>query len=322
MTGEDVVRVAVVQAAPVLFDREETVDKMAALAAQAAGQGARLVLFPEAFVSAYPRGMDFGAVVGNRSDEGREQFRRYFESAVAVPSSTTERMGEIAAKHGIYLVCGVIERGGATLYCSVVFFGPDGSYLGKHRKLMPTGSERLVWGQGDGSTLPVFDTPIGQLGAVICWENYMPLLRTAMYAQGIEIYCAPTADCRDTWTATLQHIACEGRCFVLGCNQWMTGAAYPGDLRPAGVQEEDVVCQGGSAIVDPFGRLLAGPAFEGEAVLIADLDRKALVRAKYDFDVVGHYSRPDVFRLQVDTRPKPGVAFGAKSPVGDMDTDS
>lgn len=309
MVAEDSIRVAVVQASPVLFDPEATIEKLAGLAAEAAQDGAKLVLFPEAFISAYPRGMDFGAVVGNRSDEGREQFRRYFESAVEIPGEAMTRLGEIAAEHAIYLVGGVIERGGNTLYCTVVFFGPDGTYLGKHRKLMPTGAERLVWGQGDGSTLPVFDTPLGRLGSVICWENYMPLLRTAMYAQGIEIYCAPTADCRDTWSATLQHIACEGRCFVLGCNQFVTGGAYPADLRPDGVGEKDVVCRGGSAIVDPFGKFVAGPEYSGEMVLVADLDRKQITRGKYDFDAVGHYARPDVFQLHVNREPAPSVRF-------------
>ena len=195
------VRAAVVQAAPVAFDRERTLDKVATLTADAAAEGAQLVVFPEAFVSAYPRGLSFGAVVGDRTRAGREEFRRYSDSAVEIPGPAVDILAGIAAESNVHLVIGVIERDGGTLYCTVLFFAPDGRYLGKHRKLMPTASERLIWGFGDGSTLPVFETPLGRLGAVICWENYMPLLRTAMYAKGIQLYCAPTADGRDTWAA-------------------------------------------------------------------------------------------------------------------------
>ena len=228
---EGVFKVAVVQASPVVFDRERTLEKVDRLAGEAAGQGARLVLFPEAFVSAYPRGLDFGAVIGSRTEAGRDDFQRYWESSVDVPGPAVDALGETARVHGIYLVIGVVERGGGTLYCTALFFAPDGSYLGKHRKIMPTASERLVWGFGDGSTMPVFETALGRLGAVICWENYMPLMRAAMYAKGIELYCAPTADPRDTWLASMQHIAVEGRCFVLSCNQFNRRSDFPADYR-------------------------------------------------------------------------------------------
>ena len=184
------VRAAVVQAASVAFDRERTLGRLRDLVAQAAGQGARLIVFPEAFVSGYPRGLDFGARVGSRTAEGREWFRRYWESSVDVPGPAAEAMEAAARDARAYLVVGVVERDGGTLCCSVLFFGPDGTLLGKHRKLMPTAAERLVWGFGDGSTMPVIDTPVGRIGAVICWENYMPLLRMHMYAQGIQLYCA------------------------------------------------------------------------------------------------------------------------------------
>src|SRR5271156_644256 len=222
-------RVAVVQAAPVAFDRQRTLEKTRDLAAVAAGRGARLIVFPEAFVSGYPRGVDFGARVGSRTAEGREFFRRYWDSSVDVPGPATEFLGTAAQEARAYLAIGVVERDGGTLYCSVLFFAPDGQLMGKHRKLMPTAAERVAWGQGDGSTMPVFDTPIGRLGAVICWENYMPLLRMHMYSKGIQIYCAPTADDRDTWLATMRHIAIEGRCFVLGCNQFAYRSDYPAD---------------------------------------------------------------------------------------------
>jgi nitrilase len=301
-------KVAVVQASPVVFDRERTLEKLSALAREAAQRGAQLVLFPEAFVSAYPRGLDFGAVVGSRTDAGREDFRRYWESSVDVPGPAVDHLSRIARTNNIYLVVGVIERDGGSLYCTVLFFALDGSFLGKHRKLMPTASERLVWGFGDGSTLPVFATPLGKLGAVICWENYMPLMRTAMYSKGIELYCAPTADSRDSWLATVRHIAVEGRCFVLSCNQFQRRRDFPADYHSSfGNDPDTVICRGGSCIVDPFGNFLAGPNTEGEAILVADIDLSQIIRGKYDFDVVGHYSRADIFQLHVDERPKRSV---------------
>jgi nitrilase len=306
--------VAVVQASPVVFDRDRTLDKIAALTGDAARQGARVVLFPEAFVSAYPRGLDFGAVVGARTDAGRRDFQRYWESSVDVPGPAVDVLAQIAGDHDVYLVVGVVERELGTLYCTVLFFAPDGAYLGKHRKVIPTGSERLVWGFGDGSTLPVFETPFGRLGAVICWENYLPLMRAAMYAKGIEIYCAPTADQRDSWIASMRHIAVEGRCFVLSCNQFNRRRDFPADYRtPFGEDPDTVLCRGGSCIVDPFGNFLAGPNVDGEAILVADLDRDQIARGKYDLDVVGHYARPDIFQLFVDEGVKRPVTYSERS---------
>jgi len=303
-------RAAVVQASPVVFDRERTLEKIRVLAGEASSQGARLVVFPEAFVSAYPRGLDFGAVVGSRTDAGRRDFERYWESSVDVPGPAVDALAKTARANAIYLVVGVVERDGGTLYCTVLFFAPDGAYLGKHRKVMPTASERLVWGFGDGSTMPVFDTPLGRLGAVICWENYLPLMRAAMYAKGIQLYCAPTADMRDTWIASMRHIAAEGRCFVLSCNQFNRRRDFPADYRtPYGDEPDTVLCRGGSCIVDPFGNFLAGPNTDGEAILVAEIDRSLIVQGKFDIDVVGHYARPDIFQLHVDERAKRPVAF-------------
>ena len=303
-------KVAVIQAAPVVFNRERTLGKVRVLAGEAARKGAQLVLFPEAFVSGYPRGLDFGAVVGSRTDQGREDFRRYWDSSVDVPGPAVDDLAQTARENEIYLVVGVVEREGGTLYCCVLFFAPDGTFLGKHRKIMPTGSERLVWGFGDGSTMPVFDTPLGKLGAVICWENYLPLMRTAMYAKGIEIYCAPTADTRDSWMASMRHIAVEGRCFVLSCNQFNRSHDFPCEYRSIFGEDPDaVVCRGGSCIVDPFGNFLAGPNMEGEVVLVAEIDRAQIARGKYDLDVVGHYARPDIFQLHVDARAKRPVSI-------------
>jgi nitrilase len=299
---------AVVQSSPVVFEPKATLAKVRDLTADAAKQGATLVVFPEAFVSAYPKGLDFGARVGLRTAQGRDDFRKYFDSAIDVPGLATEQLSRTAKESGVHLVIGVIERDIGTLYCTILFFAPDGTFLGKHRKLMPTAMERLIWGFGDGSTLPVFDTPLGKLGAVICWENYMPLLRMAMYAKGIQLYCAPTADDRDTWMATMQHVALEGRCFVLTACQHLRRADCPADY--AAVQGNDpntVIMRGGSAIINPLGQLLAGPVFNEDVMLTAEIDLGEIARGKYDFDVVGHYARPDVFRLHVNEKPAPPV---------------
>lgn len=312
------IRVAVIQAAPVFFEREATVARVAGLTAEAAARGAGLILFPEAFIPAYPRGLSFGAVVGSRTAAGRQLWARYWANAVPVPGPTTAALGQIAAQAHAYLAVGVIEQEGefgrGTLYCTLLYFGPDGALLGKHRKLMPTAAERVIWGQGDGSTLTVLDTAVGRLGGLICWENYMPLARMALYAKGVQIYLAPTADSRETWQATLRHIACEGRCFVLGCNQFVARGDLPAELLGQPGLEElaaapEVVCRGGSAIISPLGEVIAGPLYDRSGILYADLDLAQTIAGKFDFDVVGHYARPDVFRLAVDERPQPPVVW-------------
>ena len=312
------VKVAVVQAAPVLFDREASIDKACGLIAEAQAEGARLVLLPEAFVPAYPRGLGFGMVVGQRSEAGRRLWERYRENAVDVPSPATEKLGEAARAAGAYLAIGVIERdsvSGGTLYCTLLYFGPDGQLLGKHRKLKPTGAERLIWGEGDGSTLFATSTPYGTVGGLICWENYMPLARMAMYGKGVSLYLAPTADARDSWQATIRHIACEGRCFVLASNQYVTRSMYPKDLEAAEelAEQPEVMCRGGSAILSPFGEVLAGPLFGEEGLLSAELDLGEIARSRLDFDVVGHYARPDVFQLRVNEHPARSVARAGDS---------
>lgn len=305
------IKAAVIQAAPVLFDTPKTLTKLDALTRDAAGQGANLVVFPEAFVGGYPKGLDFGARLGLRSAEGREDFRRYFESAIDVPGAEASRIGEIARDNAVHMVVGVIERDGGTLYCSSLTYAPSGKLLYKHRKLMPTALERLVWGFGDGSTIGVVDTPIGRIGSVICWENYMPLLRAAMYAQGVELYCAPTVDDRDAWLPTMRTIALEGRCFVISACQYFTRGDGPADYAP--IQGDDpstVLIRGGSCIIDPLGNVLVEPDFTGETIKVAEIDRRVITRGKYDLDVVGHYARPDIFQLSVDTRSKSAVTFG------------
>jgi nitrilase len=302
------VRVAVVQAASIPFDTPATIEKAVALVGDAARTEARVIVFPEAFVGGYPKGLNYGLVVGARDRAGREEFRLYLESAIEVPGTQTQRLGDAAAAAQAYVVIGVIEREGGTCYCTVLFFGPDGSLLGKHRKLMPTALERMIWGFGDGSTLTAIDTPYGRIGAVICWENYMPLLRMAMYAKNVALYCAPTADDRDTWLPTMRHVALEGRCFVLTACQYLRRGAFPSSVRVAlGDSPESVLMRGGSAIVDPAGKVLAGPHYDGETILTADLDLDDIPRGKFDFDVVGHYSRPDVFTLTVNEAPAAAV---------------
>jgi nitrilase len=299
---------AVVQSSPVVFETKATLAKVRDLTTDAARRGAKLVVFPEAFIASYPKGLDFGARVGLRSSKGRDDFRRYFDSAIAVPGPATEELSRTAKASGVHLVIGVIERDIGTLYCTILFFAPDGTLLGKHRKLMPTAMERLIWGFGDGSTLQVYDTPLGKLGAVICWENYMPLLRMAMYAKGIQLYCAPTADDRDTWMATMQHVALEGRCFVLTACQHLRRRDCPPDYAAIhGDAPETVIMRGGSAIIGPLGQILAGPVYNDDVILSAELDPADIARGKYDFDVVGHYARPDVFQLHVNEKAAPPV---------------
>jgi nitrilase len=314
------VRVAVIQATPILFDRQATVEKTCQLAADAAAQGAQLLVFPEAFIPAYPRGLGFGTVVGSRSPSGRRTWERYWANGVDVPGPATEALRAAARQAKAYLAVGVVERdtqfSRGTLYCTTLYFGPDGRLLGKHRKLKPTGAERLIWGEGDGHAAGQGGGTdlLGELHAAGAPRLVLCGARMAMYAKGVELYLAPTADAGDTWQATLRHIACEGRCFVLGCNQFVTRADYPRDLLEveALADQPEVLCRGGSAIVSPLGEYVAGPLFDEEGMLVADLDVGEIARAKFDFDVVGHYGRPDVFQLTINERPAPPVTMSPK----------
>ncbi len=238
-------------------------------------------MFPEAFLSGYPRGLYFQSSVGSRGPAGRKDWVRYYQSAVTVPGEDTQVIAEAARVAHLYVVLGIVEQDNdgsqGTLYCTTLYFGPDGRILGKHRKLKPTGIERLIWGEGDGSTLPVIETPSGRLGGLICWENYMPLARMHLYTKGVTLYVAPTADQRESWQATIRHIACEGRCFVLSANQYVTKSMYPTDLACYHELEEqpEVMCRGGSAIINPFGDYVAGPFYDQEGMLIATLELPA-----------------------------------------------
>ena len=299
---------AVAQIASVPGDSMATVHKTVTRLYEASGKDARLVVFPEALIGGYPKGASFGAPVGMRKPEGREAYRRYFDAAIEPDGPEVVAITKATAETGIFAVIGVIERDGGTLYCTALYFDGTSGLVGKHRKLMPTGSERLIWGFGDGSTTQVMHSSLGRIGAVICWENYMPALRLHMYAQGVSLYCAPTADDRETWLPTMRHIALEGRCFVLSACQYITRASFDSNHESAlGNDPDTVMMRGGSAIIDPAGEVLAGPDFNGETILYARMDMDKVTRGKFDFDVVGHYARPDVFELVVDDQAKPAV---------------
>ncbi len=300
MQYDQQVKVALVQHAPVLFDKAATLDKMEDLMEEVGANAVDVVVFPEAFLPAYPWAMGFGAVIGSRTPAGRDQFLHYWENAIAVPGPETERMGAMARKIQAITVVGVIEKDlTGTLYCTLVYFDADGRLMGKHRKLKPTAAERVIWGEGDGSDLQVHDTPKGRIAGLICWENYMPLARFTLYQQGVQLYCAPTADARDAWQATMRHIALEGRCFVLGCNQYVTVDDFPAQYQAELSAKGPVLCRGGSVVVSPLGEVLAGPLFDQEGILYATLDMREIGRGKMDFDVAGHYNRPDVFSFSL-----------------------
>jgi nitrilase len=306
--------VAAIQAAYVLMDRDATIERVATLTAEAAKNGAKLVVFPEAFVPGDPIWKDAGIIW----DGDEAWYSMLVDQSIVVPSEATDRLGAIAREHGVTMVMGIDEREPnlATIYNSILYFGPDGSLLGKHRKLVPTGSERTVWGMGDGSMLTVVDTEIGRVGGLICWENYMPLARYYMYSQGIDVWVAPTLALGDAWVATMQHIAREGRLYVIGVNPVVHVDQIPADFPDRDKvwhvipddEDRDWVSPGNSVIVGPTGKLLAGPARHEETILYAEVDPSAVRSARRYFDPTGHYNRPDVFRLTVDTRPRPVVA--------------
>ncbi|MET3645450.1 carbon-nitrogen hydrolase family protein [Phyllobacterium ifriqiyense] len=298
-------KAAVVQTASEKSGTKATIKKVIDLIAECGRSGANVVVFPEALVGGYPIGASFGAVVGQKTPEGREEFRLYHSEAIDVPGPETAVLCKAAKTAGIFVTLGVIERHRGTLYCAALFLGPDGTLIGKHRKLMPTAAERLCWGTGDGSTLTTVETPWGTMGSAICWENYMPLMRMAMYGKGVSIYCTPTADDSDRWASSMRHIAFEGRCFVLSACQHMTVDDFPAYRTNNISPNADLpLMRGGSMIVDPKGQVVAGPLYDQDAILYADLDTEDVVRGNFDFDVTGHYARPDIFSLTVDERPK------------------
>ena len=297
--------VAAIQAGSKLFDTPATIDLFEQKLQAVKSRGADLIVFPEAFIGGYPKGIDFGVRVGMRSPEGRAQFQAYFEGAISRNSPELQRICGAVKEAAINTVLGLIEKDGGTLYCSSVCIGRDGTILSWHRKLMPTAMERVIWGQGDGSTMGVAQMDVGVVSMAICWENYMPLYRSHLYNQGTQIHCVPTVDDRDVWLPTMQMIALEGRCFVVSACQFMIAGDVKADWFKSiqGTAPETVLIGGGSCILSPMGEILAAPLFNQEAILTAEIDLDEIMRGKFDLDNSGHYSRPDVFNLSVETKP-------------------
>lgn len=304
---EKKLKVAVIQDSPVIFDLQKTMEKTIQLAKEAASTGAKLIVFPESFIPCYPRGLTFGMVVGSRTQEGREDYQRYYDNAVAVPGPDMDSLADLSKELDVYLSIGVTEKNGngldGTLHCTNLFFGPQG-YLGRHRKLKPTAAERVIWGEDDGSTITVVDTPYGKMGSLICWENYMPLARMALYMKGVNLYIVPTADQREVYQATLRHIAFEGRCFVIMSNQYVEKSMYPTDLKYYDdlKDQPEVMCRGGSCIINPYGEYIAEPLFDKPGIITAELNLDEIVQSKYDWDPVGHYNRPEIFDFRINER--------------------
>ncbi|HWJ44937.1 MAG TPA: carbon-nitrogen hydrolase family protein [Gaiellaceae bacterium] len=293
----DVVKVACVQAESVAFDRAATIDKVEELAQEVAGNGARLALFPEAFIPVYPSNRWVRYLAGGA--DSTEMWTKLAQESITIPGPDSDRLAQIAKTNGLWLAVGANELERGTIYNSLLLYSPAGELALQHRKLMPTNHERLVWGMGDGSGLETVPTDIGAVGGLICWENLMPLARFALYERGIEIYLAPTADDTESWHDSMRHIARESRAFVLSCSAFQRATSYPSDVRVA--EGDEVVGRGGSAILAPDGTYLAGPLWDEEGVLYADLDPFRLYQARQRFDPAGHYHRPDVFRFGLAT---------------------
>ncbi len=300
------IKVCLIQDSPVFFDKEKTIAKVEQLTKKHAKDGCKLIVFPESFIPGYPRGFSFGTKVGSRTNEGRNLYSEYHRNSLDVESEDLKRLEKLSKSENVYLVIGATEKENTSgsLYCSMLYISPTDGLLGVHRKIKPTGTERVIWGEADGESLVSFDTKIGKLGGLICWENYMPLARMSMYKKGVEIYIAPTADSREEWTSTMRHIALEGRCFVLGCNQFYTKSMYSDKYQHLVQDEPEDMCKGGSIIVSPMGKVIAGPLFDKSGALVADLDLEEINASKLDFDVIGHYSRTDIFTFNALNQPE------------------
>lgn len=299
---KDTCRIAVVQAAPVLFDTDACLAKALRLIGEAAQKGAELIVFPELFIPGYPYGMTFGFTVGSRTEEGRRDWKRYYDASILVPGPETDALAEAAKKYGVYLSMGISERDAvtATLYNSNVFIAPDGTVM-NHRKLKPTGSERVVWGDADRDFFPVMDTPWGPMGSMICWESYMPLARAALYQKGVTLYISPNTNDNPEWQHTIRHIAIEGHCYFVNCDMIIPKASYPADLSETARAEiarlPETVCRGGSCVIDPSGHAVTDTLWDEEGILYAELDMQKVPASRMEHDVCGHYARPDVAKL-------------------------
>ena len=299
------INTCVVQDFPIFFDKSATLKKVLEVVEEAALRGSNLIVFPESFIPGYPRGFDFGTRIGSRTEEGRRLYQSFYTNSIDLAGEEIKVLEGASRDHGMYIVIGISERvkHHGSLYCTMVYISPRDGLLGYHRKIKPTGSERIIWAESDGSTLSTFDTEIGRMGGLICWENYMPLARMAMYQKGIQLYIAPTADSRDSWTISMQHIALEGRCFVLSSNQYFTKDLIPEQYQKYVTKEPYEMCRGGSVVVGPDGKIIAGPLFGQPGILEVEIDLTQPVRSKLDFDPVGHYNREDIFKFEVYKQP-------------------
>ena len=298
-------KVALVQAEPVLFDKQASLDKALAYIDEAAEQKPDLIVFPELFIPGYPIGLSFGFSMGKRTEPGREDWKRYYDASVVAGEAEFKALSEAAVKTGAYISIGFSERDavGGTLYNSNAIFEPNGEYK-VHRKLKPTGTERVVWGDANKDYFPITETPWGPIGSLICWESYMPLARVALYQKGITIYISPNTNDNPEWQATIQHIAIEGKCYFINSDMIVRKSSYPTDLNEAETVSclPDMVCCGGSCIIDPYGHYVTDPVWDEETVIYAELDMNLPAACKMEHDAVGHYARPDVLELKVNDR--------------------
>lgn len=299
-------KIALVQATPIMFDKEASCQKTVKLIREAGKKSPDIIVFPELFIPGYPYGMTFGFTVGSRNEDGRKDWKKYYENSILIPGPETKQIGKAAKEAGAYVSVGVSERveESATLYNTNIIFSPDGELVYIHRKLKPTGSERVVWADADKHYFPVLDTPWGNIGSLICWESYMPLARVALYKKGVGIYISPNTNDNEEWQSTIQHIAIEGHCYFINSDMYFKKSDYPSDLC---CQEEisglnDIVCRGGSCIIDPYGHYVTEPVWDREEIIYADLDMSKVYASRMEFDPCGHYARNDVLKLEIDDR--------------------
>ena len=301
---KDQCRVALVQATPVMFDKKAGTDKVVSLIAEAAKEKAELIVFPELFIPGYPYGMTFGFTVGHRDADGRKDWKVYYDNSILCPGEETRRIGEAAKAAHAWVSIGVSERdeNTATLYNTNLFFSPEGELVAVKRKLKPTGAERLVWGDAHSNYFPTAETPWGTMAALICWESYMPLARVALYEKGTSLYVSCNTNDNEEWLATIRHIAIEGHCFFINSDMYFRREDYPKDLHcPDEIAAlPDIVCRGGSCIVDPYGHYVTEPVWDKEEIIYADLDMQMVPASRMEFDVCGHYARPDVLEFYVN----------------------
>lgn len=302
---KDTCKLAVVQAAPMMFDKTACIEKALKLINECTANGAELIVFPELFIPGYPYGMTFGFRVGSRNADGRKDWKVYYDNSILANGPEMQQLIEKAKEQGIYLSIGYSERDAVTgtLYNSNMMIAPDGTAM-NHRKLKPTGSERVVWGDADRDYFPVMETPWGPMGNLICWESYMPLARVALYQKGISLYISPNTNDNPEWQDTIRHIAIEGHCYFINCDMFFTRADYP---KTASAGEEiaklpEIACRGGSCVVDPFGHVVSDTIWDQEGIIYAELDMQKVPASKMEHDVCGHYARPDVLKLQVEDK--------------------